>query len=247
MDTLLFCLPYAGASASIYQKWKAPLAERATVMPVEPAGRGSRMGEPFYAGMVEAAEDLAEIIAAALPASRRARYAIFGHSMGAKMAYETARLLRTQDVPEPVQLFLSGALPPHIPVTREKQAAEMSDEEWQQELERQGGTPPGLFADPELRRLFLPILRADYTLLENYRHEPEAASLTAPVAVLTGSREERSELSAEWQRYTSGPCRVHVCEGGHFFLHEDTGTVLDIISATLAGKAPALAQKGGGR
>ncbi|GBF77729.1 putative thioesterase [Paenibacillus sp. 598K] len=235
MDMLLFGLPYAGASASIYLRWRVPLQSDIEIVPVELAGRGSRIGEPFYADMAEAASDVAGRIKETLARHPDKPYALFGHSMGAKLAYETALLLCRSGLRAPVHLFLSGALPPHIPLERERPATEMSDADWRRELEQKGGTPVELLDDPQARELFLPILRADYTLLERYRPEPPAGELRMPMTVMTGRQEGLAASMDSWSAYSRGACQVVVCEGGHFFIHEDAETVLRIVRDTLIG------------
>lgn len=246
MKTLLFCLPYAGASALIYQKWRAPLQAHAEVVPIELAGRGSRMGEPFYADMQEATTDVARFVKSELHKAGCTRYVLFGHSMGAKLAFETAHRLRETGMPTAEHLIVSGSLPPHASLERERRAVEMSDDEWQRELEQKGGTPAGLLDDPQVRELFLPIIRADYTLLENYRLASHTYKLTMPVTGLTGSLEGPREPMEEWASYTSGPFRIHTCDGGHFFIHDDAENVLRIIRETLTGSEEALQSASGG-
>jgi surfactin synthase thioesterase subunit len=107
----LFCLPYAGGSSMVYSKWKDDLDRCIHLRPLELAGRGKRISEPYYQSAEEAAEDVLQMIRfelADLP------YAFYGHSMGALFAYLTTQKIRKMRYPGPVHIFFSGRVAPHI-------------------------------------------------------------------------------------------------------------------------------------
>ena len=106
----LFCIPYSGGSADIYYKWKKELDSSIELCPIEIAGRGRRMNEPFYETVAEAAEDISSRILTQIDDDTQ--YAIFGHSMGALLAYETYFSLMEKCSKEPEHIFFSGRKAP---------------------------------------------------------------------------------------------------------------------------------------
>ena len=212
----LFCLPYAGGGAAIYKGW-APLAPPALqIAAVQLPGREHRLAEPAFSGLETLVPSLLEGIRTHLDRP----FAIFGHSMGALIAFELARTLRRRELPSPAHLFLSGHRAPHLPDRRPPIHA-LPDAEFWPALRKLGGTPDEVFAHPELMALIEPALRADFQLCETYawREEPP---LDIPLSVFGGSDDpnvERSELEA-WRDVTRGPVTVEMLPGDHHYLHQ---------------------------
>ncbi|QJC51351.1 thioesterase [Paenibacillus albicereus] len=227
----LLCLPYAGRSAQAYRRWASAAPAGLELVPLEPAGRGSRMGEPFYRSVQEAADDL---LREALELREGGRYALFGHSMGALIAYELAVRLQRRGGLQPEALFLSAKDAPHVP-RKEEPIHGLPDEAFAERVRALGGSPDELFGHPELLRLFLPVLRADFRLVETYRQD-EAAPLQTPAVVLNGR--EDATLSADpeqWRRWFAADCRYEWFDGGHFYAQDRYPELLRRIGRILEG------------
>ncbi|MEL7001989.1 MAG: thioesterase domain-containing protein, partial [Bacteroidota bacterium] len=163
MKTLkLFCLPYAGGSASVYNPWKDHLDRSIQLVPVELAGRGSRIKEPLNTSRKEAVDDIYQIIRSDI---ENHPYMIFGHSMGALMTFDLVHKIKVNNMPIPRHLFFSGASAPHLRDEKKKYHL-MSPEEFEKEVRNLGGTPPEFFQHQELIDMFLPILKNDFKMAE---------------------------------------------------------------------------------
>lgn len=225
----LFCLPYAGASAAIYIRWKKKLAPAAECVPLELAGRGPRVGEPFYEGMEEAREDVLRQLAPLLDGEP---YGLFGHSMGGMIAYEAARLIRDRGLQPPAALFVSGRPSPQTP-RREEPIHSLPDETFAARILEMGATSPEIFSHRGLRDVFMPIFRADFRLVETYRYEP-AAPLPWPIAAIAGQEERWSAAElAGWRLHTTSSCRIARLPGGHFYWQDDPGPLLSLLYGEL--------------
>ena len=143
----LFCIPYAGGSAVLYSKWKNHLPESIELRPIELAGRGSRIQEPFYLNVREAVDDIYSMIYEEIQSSQ---YILFGHSMGAMLSYELAQKIKNEGANQPLHLFFSGKTVPHLPVSEEKKYHLLSEEDFKDKIINLGGTPPDFFDHPEL-------------------------------------------------------------------------------------------------
>ena len=225
----LFCLPYAGASAAIYMKWKKPLEPVAECVPLELAGRGVRSKEPFYEGMEDAAEDVLEQL---MRRAGEAPYAVFGHSMGGMILYEVARLIRTRKLPAPAALIFSGRPAPDTPRT-EAPIHELPDGVFAEKILEMGATSKEIFSMPALMNVFVPVLRADFRLVETYRHK-ESAPLPWRLTAIAGTEERWTDAELEgWNRHTSGGCRIVRLPGGHFYWQHDAGSLHGILTDVL--------------
>ncbi|MFF5263017.1 thioesterase II family protein [Actinomadura viridis] len=224
----LFCLPHAGGSAVFYRTWAREVGPAIELHAVQYPGRADRMSEP----MVSDADRLARLIAGAMAPLLDRPFALFGHSMGAVVAYEVARLLQERGTP-PVHLFASGARPPHD--RGEDRVAGRDDDGLVEALAELGGTDAEVLQDPELRELVLPYVRNDFALIEGYRHRPEPR-LNVPVTVLAGDSDPHADpgVAAKWRQVTdAGPCNVRVWPGGHFYLTEHRSEVIGEVLRTL--------------
>jgi surfactin synthase thioesterase subunit len=170
-----------------------------------------------------------ELLAGGLPD----RYALFGHSMGALIAFELARRLRDGGRPAPVALFVSAHRAPHVPDPVPEAAHRSDDAELVAHLRGLQGTPEEVLSNPELRAVVLPTIRADFAVCETYELEPSPPLDCPLVAYLPGDDDRITvEHARGWEQHTTGPFDLVRLRGGHFFLESDPEELL----ADLAGR-----------
>jgi medium-chain acyl-[acyl-carrier-protein] hydrolase len=230
----LICLPHAGAGASTFFSWGASLQPAGIeVRAVQYPGREHRLAEPCVASapaLVRALADAWSEIAGGGPC------ALFGHSMGAILGFELAcELARRGHVALPAHLFLAGHNPPHVP-SRLPTLHTLPDGQFLPAVaQHYGNLPAELIADREMAALFAPILRADFTLVDQYvwrRTGPVGMPLTA-FGGTTDPWTSPGEL-AEWARHTRAAFRLQLFPGGHFFPAAHRPALLAAIQADLA-------------
>ncbi|OPX40654.1 MAG: putative thioesterase [Desulfobacteraceae bacterium 4484_190.3] len=224
----LFCFPYAGGGASIFRQWQENMPEGIEVCPVQLPGRENRITEPLFTRL----SSLVDAIAKGLDPYFDVPFAFFGHSIGAKIAFELARELRRKKGVQPVHLFVSGSRPPHIPEPRPLHM--LPEHEFVRELRRYSGTPEAVMQSRDLMEMYLPILRADFSIDETYIYY-EDDPLECPVSAFGGNEDKeanREELDA-WRQHTLGPFTLQMFQGNHFFLKSSQSLLLDSISEVL--------------
>lgn len=218
----LLCLPFAGGAASAYRSWGDLFGAEVEVTAVQLPGREMRLREPPFdrvGPLVTAVADVLEGVTDPRP------YAIFGHSMGALIAFELVRELRRRGRPLPVALVASGRNAPHMP-PRDPLMHPLPHDEFVARLRRFEGTPEAVLEHEELMEMLVPLLRADFAVNEAYTVRPEAP-LELPLLAMGGVDDE--EVSREgleaWEGYTTGPFDLKIYPGGHFFLNHLPGDV----------------------
>jgi surfactin synthase thioesterase subunit/phosphopantetheinyl transferase (holo-ACP synthase) len=225
-ELTLVCLPYAGGDAVAFLRWSEALRGSARVVVVELPGRDGRRSD--RGGIVVG--DVADQVAA----HAHAPYALYGHSMGARLAFEVVRELRRRGVPLPLRLYVGGAHPPHLvePIAR---LAHLTEEQFLDQLILRAGTPAVVRDDPYVRAAVLPTLRIDLDWLRAYRYRPESP-LPVPVVAFAGvdDQEVPDNLMLGWARHTSASFRLHTLVGDHLFIRTETATLTAMIAADLA-------------
>ncbi|MFF8290537.1 thioesterase II family protein [Streptomyces sp. NPDC016309] len=208
----LVCFPHAGGSSYFFREWRKGLPEFEVHAVCYP-GRADRFGEPTATDLVSMAGEIAEAVA---PLMDRPTV-LFGHSMGAVVAYETARALEAGGA-RPSHLFVSGARASHL-LRADARAAGMDDESAIATLQELGGTDSELLEHPMFRELILPYIRADFQLLGAYEHRA-GALLHCPVTAVAGLSDSRVTVDqvAQWADVTRGEFRQRMVPGGHFYL-----------------------------
>jgi medium-chain acyl-[acyl-carrier-protein] hydrolase len=226
----LFCLPYAGGSASVYRTWAALLPAGVELCAVQLPGREGRFREPLQRNLMTLVRAMAQAIRPALDRP----FALFGHSMGSLLSFELAHHLRSAYELEPERLFISARRAPHlaadVPPIHALPTPMLLDE-----LRRMNGTPEAVLNDLELMDLLLPIIRADFCMLETYTFTPRAP-LGISVTAFAADRDTEvtpDEVRA-WRAHTSGPFHFHLLPGDHFFLNSQRPELLRLLSLELA-------------
>ena len=227
--TRLFALTYAGGGASTFRTWPRDLPAWVELAAVQLPGRENRLAEPAYTSLAALVPALGEAVLRQLDRP----YAVFGHSLGALIGFELCRWLRRHDARAPLHLFVSAHGPPHLP-NPNPDIHQLPDVEFRQAVQRYNGTPAAILDNPELMQLLLPRLRADFTALETYQHDPEDR-LACGVTVVGGvdDREVHPEFLKAWREMTSGPFTLRLFPGDHFFLQTAQASLIRAIADDL--------------
>jgi len=226
----LFCFPYAGAGASAYRSWAALVPETVEVRAVQLPGRESRLREACATTMPALVEDVTAGIQPLLDKP----FALFGHSLGALLAFETARRLASVPGAGPAHLFASGRRAPHLPA-RSRPIADLEEGAFLDEIrKRYDGVPREVLEEPDLLALLLPALRADIASIESYRLEA-AAPLECPITVYGGADdlEARDDELSAWRVHTRGAFGLRMFAGSHFFIRSSSAAVTADLSGVL--------------
>ncbi|TDT42708.1 pyochelin biosynthetic protein PchC [Streptomyces sp. BK208] len=233
----LVCFPHAGGGARAYRLWGVDAPWDVEVAAVQYPGREDRFAEPPATSMSELVDGIAAELVRAAPARPERATVLFGHSMGAAVAYETARRLSAAGCP-PAALVVSGQPAPHR--TRATALHLADDDRLLEEVRRLGGTASGVLDHDALLRALLPAIRADYRLIETYRPLP-GRRLDAPVTVLYAhdDPEVDADEAHDWRETTAGPCDTEVFRGGHFYLEEQREAVFARVVARVRAVLPA--------
>jgi medium-chain acyl-[acyl-carrier-protein] hydrolase len=216
----LVCFPHAGGGASSFFPW----ARELSAVPVEVAtvrlpGREARLRE----APIEDLPELLEHLDAALDGSVDTRPMVwFGHSSGARIAFELARLRRSRGGTLPQHLIVSGAPAPDVVRLTPTLHRIASDDEFLSAVaSAYGGVPSAVLAHAELRALVAPALRADLKMHERYVYT-DAAPLPMPITAFGGTADQSvsEEWLKGWARHTVAEFRSQLFAGDHFYLHE---------------------------
>lgn len=231
----LVCFPWAGAGASVYRRLALELPDTVDVLAVQLPGREDRCREPGLTCMALAVE---HVLGELVPLLDRP-LVLFGHSMGALVAYEVAQASKTRFGHEPDLLVVSGSGAPGVEEAYERCASDASDEVFIEDIRRLGGTPEQVLANPALMRLLLPALRTDYALLDEYAGPRGLAPLSCPVIACAGDRDESvsSDTVDAWRRCTTGAFEEHWLSGDHFYLAAHPQPLADCLRSWTAALA----------
>lgn len=225
----LFCFPYAGGTNLIYKNWAAHLPPSIALCPLLLPGRASRLHEPAFTDVFSMVEAIAEAIRPDLGMP----FAFFGHSMGGLIGLELARLLRRQDGAQPEHLFVSGCRAPQIP-DPDPPTYNLPDAEFLAEVDRLNGTPKDVLEHPELMKLLVPLLRADFQVCQGYVSPPEPP-LSCPITAFGGLQDSdipRAHITA-WSEATTGRFTHRMLPGDHFFLHAHEPLIVHAVASEL--------------
>ncbi len=230
----LVCLPHAGGSASFYFPVSRSLSATSLsaaidVLAIQYPGRQDRRQEKCVDNLHELAGQVHDVLKPWLDEP----IAIFGHSMGASLGFELARLIETETGGTPTHLFASGRRAPSR--YRHETVHLLDDDGLLADVKKLSGTDPAILGDEELLRLALPAIRSDYRAAETYEYRP-GPPLSCPITVFTGDNDPKTtvEEAKAWSEHTTGAFDLNVYAGGHFFLAQHQAPILRTISTALS-------------
>ena len=234
----LFCFPYAGGGASAFLNWSSILPPSVEVCPIQLPGREHRLKEPPFTRLPE----LVLAIRQALDPYLDKPFVFYGHSMGGLIAFELARLLRREHGPQPLHFFASGCRGPQT-IDTERITHDLPEPELIEELRTLDGTPDEVLENPELMQVMLPLLRADFEVVETYEYTIEPP-LAFPISAFGGLQDEKIERHhlEGWREQTTGYCSVRMLPGGHFFMRTAQRDMLRMIAQELQQVADSIAR-----
>lgn len=224
----LVVFPHAGAGPSAFREWICELTPGVELVCAEYPGRERRREEP----PIESLEELLPPLLAGLRSLEAKPTALYGHSMGALVAFEVARALAVEALAKPELLIVSGACAPHLGAR--ELLSHLPTKEFLRALLRLNGIPPQVRAEPALIHLALPVLRADFRLLERYEYRV-ATTLTCPLLAIGSDRDprvDRARLEA-WRHHAGAAFSQHILPGDHFFIVSARAALLRTINGEI--------------
>lgn len=231
----LFCFANAGGSPAQFRSWQNLLPKGIEVCPVQLPGQGSRFREQPPVELTSLAKSLVEVFTPYFDVP----VAFWGYSMGAVVAYELTQTLKQLGCPGPRHLFVAARRPPHIPPT-ESPIHMLPEQDFISEIQRRyNGIPAAVLQEPELMALFVPVLRANFEMIETHSDEG-TEQLDCPITAFGGSSDPTVNTSAimAWGELSRGVFQHFIFPGDHFFVQHHQPAILQILSRNLAPLLP---------
>lgn len=224
----LICFPYAGGSSATFMSWSSLLPADVELAVVQLPGRGVRLVETPYQAM----DELVQNLLVAFEKLSHKPFIFYGHSMGARVAYELMLKLHRFQYRLPVHFVASGSVAPFVP--REDQTYNLPDDQFIEKLNRLNGTPKEVLSNPELIQLMLPALRADFRIIDTYCNKQKLVTPTK-LSVLAGDKDEeveQKELEGWFQLFESNT-GIDWIPGDHFFVDKNRTDTLKVVNNIL--------------
>ncbi|MEM8843884.1 MAG: thioesterase domain-containing protein [Pseudomonadota bacterium] len=214
----LFCLPPAGAGATLYYSWfQHHINQDIEICPLALPGREDRIKDPLPASI----EDLAEQLVDSIKPELNREYALFGYSMGSLIAYELILQLQANGLPYPQYFFSLAARAPNRPMQNEKPLHTLAKNEFHEVLHNLGGTPKEILNNDAAMEIFGPILRNDFRISETYLRQ-DVKKLSCPILAIHCAQDvliNQIDVTA-WKEYTSNQFDLHVIDDAHIISQE---------------------------
>ncbi len=212
----LFYLPHAGGAATSMYKWSGELKSFVEPIAIELSGRGSRYDKEQYSGFMDAVQDIFEIFKENVGDDD---YVLVGHSMGATLIYELYYKILSSGLKLPIHMFFSGSKPPHTRLENEK-IHMLGDDLFLREIKKFGGLSDEMLNIGKFKKIFTPLLKEDYRILEDYKTSEKISKIECNISVMYGNEDLSYEEVSGWGRLAN-VCVYEEFNGGHFYLYDN--------------------------
>ncbi len=227
----LFCFSHAGGSGTFYAPLEKALGPQIEVVKLEYSGHGTRHKEPLYQSFEQAAKDLCEIMKANYSGGD---YGLFGYSMGSICATECLKKLQDDSgFPCPKHIFLA-AHEPHTMIPMGNYPSEEQEEYLRSRTIQFGGIPEKLLHNDSFWRMYLPIYRADYSMIAKYDFDHLEFKTVIPTTCFYSETDTPLQEMKKWSRYYVGQCEFMEYDGSHFFIKEHLPEIANVIMDRLS-------------
>lgn len=225
----LFCLPYAGAGASVFRQWDQVVCPEIELQAIQLPGREARLREPLLTSVGSVVDALVPDMADLLDKP----FSIFGHSLGALIGFELVRRLQKLSLPIPDRLFVSARQAPQVALDGPGMHL-LPEADFREELRCYAGTPEVVLQDNDMMRLLSPILRTDIAMNETYDYVP-GFPIPCPISAFAGLKDSKVSVSSvkAWADQTSQEFKIYCFDGNHFFLKQHYVSMLGYIEKDL--------------
>lgn len=223
----LFCFTHAGGTKDFFEVIENDLSG-IDVVKVEYAGHGERRKEPFYQNYDELADDVFQTVKAKL----KGKYALFGYSMGSITLVEVLKRIVDSGLPLPEHVFIAA----HEPHTKSELLGFAEDELdlWvKNRTIKFGAVPEKLIHNNVFWRTYLPVYRADYSIIGKYDFSSLDLKLDIPATIFYSETDTPLIEMKKWERYF--PCEYYSFEGTHFFIQQHYKEMAEIIATRVGG------------
>jgi surfactin synthase thioesterase subunit len=225
----LFAFPHAGAGCAQFAELAKATRDDVSLWAANLPGRQARLDEAPPDNLDRLVERLADEVSA-LHADR---YALFGYCGGALLAFLVARRLRELGAAPPLALVVAAFEAPDIG-RRPRGLARLPSHRLWERLIDDGGVPVELAGNERMRQLAEPAVRADFALLEGYRHEPGPA-LDRPIVVCFGATDPvRRGALLGWRRQTTASVTLRPLPGGHWLLDHSVTELAAVVAEVVS-------------
>lgn len=229
----IFCLTHAGGSAAFFDEIEEELPEF-EVVKLEYSGHGSRHKEPLYSGFDELADEMYALVKKSY---KGCEYALFGYSMGTISLVEVLkRIVDNQEIPLPDYVFLAAHEPKTNTEYKELSPDQCSDEWVKERTIKFGTVPEKLINNKSFWRIYLPLYRADYSIIGKYSFEDLDLKTDIPAVVFYSDTDTRHEDMLLWKDIFTGRCSYYRFEGTHFFIRDHHSEMANIIKNRMNGE-----------
>ncbi len=225
----VYAIPCAGGTSMLFNEIAKQNNDNVEIVPIELAGHGKRIGEPFYNDIYDAVEDVYSIICDDI---ENEVFAIIGYSMGGLLAYEVCRLLEKRGKKLPIRLFIASMGTPENRSVFSK-VGNYNDEELLRFVVELGGVTKDLIRDSTFNKVFFPIIKKDFVLLSRYKI-PIVNRIDTSITVFYGEDDFTVEKKMQgWKQYTNKEFDVISYKGGHFFIYNNSEQLFNAICKRL--------------
>jgi medium-chain acyl-[acyl-carrier-protein] hydrolase len=223
----LLCLAYAGGSPELFRTWAGSVAADVELLALLLPGHGRRVTQQPYQDWDTLAREAFDGVRGVLAEP----HVLYGHSFGARLAYELALLNQDKHPGATRRLLLSGSRSPGFP-QHEPYLHEFDEDRFVAAVRAMGGTPDEVLDDPEMRRLLLPAVYGEIRLAELWTDRHDGARTAAPITAIVG-REDPIDTAAAmrgWLAYSGPGGELVEVDGGHFFPDTHRAGLLEVIN-----------------